>query len=73
MPPTTTAYTDHLTAIQAHLNAGGKVMVVTYTQGTIYTKKHRDWFTANTAGLYVRRGKGKDCLNFTPITFSREN
>ena len=67
-----TNYAERLAAIQAHLRAGGKIMTVTYAKGTIYTKKHLDWFTANSVGLYVRRGRGKDCLNFTAIRFSKE-
>lgn len=62
---------ERLAVIHAHLARGGKVMVATYTQATIYSTKHADWFTATTDGLYVRRGKSKDCLNFTPVKFSR--
>ena len=57
--------------VRAHLLAGGAVMVVTYYKGTIYTAKHADWFTHNSTGWYVRRGKSKDCLNFTPVKFSK--
>ena len=66
-----TDYTARLAAIQAHLATGGKVMTVTYARGTIYSQKHFGLFTANSTGLYVRRGRTKDCLNFTPIRFSK--
>ena len=65
-------YADRCAAIVAHLRAGGKVMTITYARGTVYSSKHADWFTANTSGLYVKSGKGKLCLNFTPVKFSKE-
>jgi len=65
------SYAERLSAIQRHLATGGKVMVVTYTRGTIYSPKHLDWFSADATGLYVRQGKGKVCLNFTPVKFSK--
>lgn len=71
MPDTAPDYVARLAAIQAHLAAGGKVMTVTYTRGTVYGAKYRDWFTANSRGLYVRQGRGKVCLNYTPIKFSK--
>lgn len=63
---------ERLRAIQDHLTTGGKVMVVTYAKSTIYDRRHLDSFSANDTGLYVRRGRTKDCLNFTPIRFSRQ-
>ena len=62
---------ERLAQIQQHLTAGGKVMIVTYAKATIYDQRHVGWFTATETDLYVRRGKGKDCLNFTPIKFSK--
>jgi len=62
---------ERLAAIQRHLTAGGKVMVVTYTKGTIYTKKHLSLFSSTKTDLFVQRGKRKECLNLTPIRFSR--
>jgi hypothetical protein len=62
---------EKLAKIQAHLATNGKVMTVTYAKGTIYSKKHSDWFTATEKDLFVRRGKSKVCLNFTCIKFSR--
>jgi hypothetical protein len=62
---------ERLAAIQAHLQGGGKVMVCTYTKATVYDQRHCEWFTATDKDLFVRRGKTKDCLNFTPIRFSK--
>lgn len=62
---------ERCAAIQAHLRRGGAVRTVTYTRCTIYTAKHADWFSANENGLYVRQGKGRVCLNFTIIQFSK--
>lgn len=62
---------EKLAKIQAHLAAGGQVMTVTYTKATIYHKKHMAMFTATEKDLFVQSGKRKDCLNFTPIKFSR--
>lgn len=62
---------EKLAKIQAHLASGGKVMTVTYTKATIYSKKHVDMFSATDKDLFVQRGKGRDCLNFTCIKFSR--
>ncbi len=62
---------ERLAVIQTHLDAGGQVMVCTYTHATLYKKKHRDMFTATEKDLFVARGKQKDCLNFTTIKFSR--
>lgn len=71
MDEATPTYADRLAAIQQHLATGGKVMLVTYTTGTIYDRRHHDWFTATSTGLYVRRGAGTVCLNLSPIKFSR--
>ena len=46
-------------------------MIITYTKATIYDQRHVGWFSATEKDLYVRRGKGKECLNFTPIKFSQ--
>lgn len=64
-------YQARLAAIQTHLANGGTVRVSTYTQATVYDKRHVGMFSANTSGLYVQRGKRKDCLNFTTIRFSK--
>jgi hypothetical protein len=62
---------EKLTEIQRHLETGGVIQTITYARATQYTHKHRAWFTADASGLYVRHGKGKVCLNFTPIRFGR--
>jgi hypothetical protein len=61
-----------LTDIQHHLNSGGVVQTVTYARATNYSKKHRDWCSADASGLYVRHGKGKVCLNFTHMRFGHD-
>lgn len=62
---------EKLAKIQPHLAAGGKVMTVTYAKSTIYSQKHLSMFSATEKDLFVQRGKRKDCLNFTPIKFSK--
>jgi hypothetical protein len=62
---------EKLAKIQAHLSAGGQVMIVTYARGTLYKKKHLAMFTATDTDLFVARGKHKDCLTYTCIKFSR--
>jgi hypothetical protein len=62
---------ERLAAIQNHLAANGKIMVVTYTKGTIYTKKHLGMFSATETDLFVQRGTRKECLTLSPIKFSR--
>jgi|GEM_PF-5466700 len=50
--------------LNAHLLAGGQIMVATYGHGTIYKAKHAGWFSEGTDGsLYVRYGRGKNCLS----------
>jgi hypothetical protein len=63
---------ERLAEIQEHLQAGGQVMVCTAWKATIYDKRHVEWFSATEKDLYVRRGKTKDCLNYTTIKFSKE-
>ena len=63
---------ERLAAIQAHLDANGKVMLVTYTQARLYTKKHRDLFTATEKDLFVQQGTRKECLNFSVLKFSQK-
>lgn len=51
--------------INAHLANDGIVQVFSHNHATNYTKKHAGWFSqGNDGNLYVRRGKGKDCLTF---------
>lgn len=42
--------------ITAHLSAGGRVMVKSYTRPTIYTKRHVDMFRATPESTGVRIG-----------------
>lgn len=53
--------------INEHLKSGGVVQVTTYARSTIYTSKHAGWFTQGSDGIYVRQGRGKVFLGFTPI------
>jgi hypothetical protein len=54
-------------AITEHLLRVGKAVVMTYTRATIYDRRHVAMFEATRDGLFVRRGKSRDCLNFTTI------
>jgi len=60
---------ERLAAILAHLAAGGRVMVATYTRATIYDQRHADMFTATDRDLWVQSGRRRVCLNFTPTLF----
>ena len=62
---------ERLAAIQAHLDANGHVLLVTYTQARLYKKKHRNLFTATDIDLFVQHGKRKECLNLSVLKFSR--
>jgi len=60
--------------IQAHLAAGGKVMVATYTKATLYSPKHAPLFTAPSNpredGVYVARGRSRDYVLPQYVRFS---
>jgi hypothetical protein len=58
-------------SIVAHLQAGGSVQLVTYTRATQYGPKHLGFFKISGSSIYVQRGKSWDCIDFTPIRFSR--
>lgn len=49
----------------------GVVQVNTAYRSTVYRIKHRDWFTVDSTGVYVRRGKGKDCISFCQVKFGK--
>jgi len=50
--------------LNAHLRNGGQIMIATYGHATIYKPKHAGWFTEGSDGcLYVRYGRGKNCLS----------
>lgn len=55
--------------IRACLQAGGRVVIGTYTKATEYGPKHADWFKAEPSGAYVRRGKGWDCIDHSGFRF----
>jgi hypothetical protein len=54
-------------AITEHLLRGGKAVIMTYTRVTIFDRRHVAMFEATRDGLFLRRGKSRDCLNFTTI------
>jgi len=50
--------------LNAHLLAGGAVLVATYTRATEYRQKHAGWFsTAKDGALLVQSGNRKDRLS----------
>ena len=54
--------------INSHLEAGGSVLICTYTKATKYQPKHIDMFKLGKSGsLYVQRGKNCDCIDFCGI------
>lgn len=53
--------------IAQHLNAGGRVQVSTYTRSVVY--RSLDWFVLKGASVYVRRGRGLDCIDYSGIQF----
>lgn len=58
--------------LNAHLESGGVVQVTTYLRSTIYDgPKYAGWFTASGDSLFVRRGKGRDCINGVSIRIGR--
>lgn len=50
--------------LNEHLESGGAVQVSTYLKSTIYDSRHVGWFKESNGELYVKRGKGWDCLWF---------
>ena len=58
-----------LANVLRHLQAGGRIMIATYTKATIYDQRHGGMFQARKDGLYVQHGKRWDCLNFTMLHF----
>lgn len=57
-----------LAAIRQALQDGCTIMVSTHLKATQYTAKHADMFKATKSGLYVRRGKNWDCIDYCKIT-----
>jgi hypothetical protein len=54
--------------ITSHLGRGGEVTIATHLRATVYKSQHADWFSVGSDGnLYVRRGKGRDCLSIARI------
>ena len=55
--------TEFAAKINAHLSAGGAVMVCTHLRSTVYRAKHAGMFSAADNGdLRVRHGRGSVCL-----------
>lgn len=60
MPTTTPTIADR---INAHLIAGGRCQVTTYTRSTIYDAGHAGWFRIDRTGhLRVRQGRSSVIL-----------
>lgn len=57
-----------LAAIQQALQDGCTIMVSTHLKATQYTAKHADMFKATRTGLFVKRGKHWDCIDYCKIT-----
>jgi len=57
---------EHCNRIQEHLRQGGTVIVATAWRATRYSKpKHAESFRVGGDGdLYVRRGRGWDCIGY---------
>ena len=54
---------DFANKLNAHLSAGGRVQVTTYTRSTIYSPKHSGMFHARNNTLYVKHGKSSLALS----------
>lgn len=60
-----------LRRMNACWDAGGFVRVGTCTRYTDYKAKHRDMVSMGKSGsLYVKAGKGANCIDFCSIQFS---
>lgn len=57
--------------IVATLESDGVVTVATYTHAKHYQKKHIDWFRYTANGVYVKRGKSWDCIDYCAFKFYR--
>ncbi len=55
--------------ITAHLRSGGRVVLATHSRATVYSRRHIDMFRPTRTGLYVRRGKHWDCIDYCAIRF----
>lgn len=56
--------------IQSTLNAGGYVVIGTYTKAVQYDSRHADYFKATRNGAYVQRGKTWDCIDYCGFRFA---
>lgn len=60
-----------LRRMNACWDAGGFVRIGTCTRYTDYKPKQRDMVLIGKSGsLYVKRGKGAECIDFSSIQFS---
>jgi hypothetical protein len=58
--------------IQDTLNAGGIVVMATYTKATQFDSRHVDMFKATKTGAYVQKRNGKwDCIDYCGFRFAR--
>lgn len=53
--------------IQQHLDAGGLIQRLTNDHAINYSKEHRDRFSADAEGVYVRQGQHKVALDLTSL------
>lgn len=49
--------------LNARLESDGVVQITTYGKSTLYDKRHAGWFSASAGSLYVRYGRGRNCLS----------
>jgi hypothetical protein len=58
--------------ITNHLQAGGSVLICTYTRATKLQAKHIDMITLGKSGsVYIQAGKRRDCIDFCGIKYIR--
>lgn len=53
--------------IAQHIGIGGRVVVSTCTKATVYASM--DWFVLGKFSVYVRRSKGKECIDYSNLQF----
>lgn len=51
------------------LENDGVVTIATYTHARHYEKKHLDLFRCTSTGVYIKRGKSWDCIDYCGFRF----
>ena len=59
-----------VTRIQTTLNAGGYVVMATYTKATQYDRRHVNMFKATRTGAYVQSGQKWICIDGCSFRFA---